>query len=97
MGLLGLLRYRHREHTALNTVGTVPSCDLAMMHLDNHLAEVQTDTCALTTCCLIAGRLVETGEQMRNVGLVETRATVGDTYIYGFTIWLRIVLIISKL
>ena len=56
------------EHTSL-LVAAIGGLDSAMMHLNHHLAQVQSDTCALDMHATRAGTLIETVEELAWIAL----------------------------
>ena len=72
-------RQRHREDGAAMTIGAVMGLNSAVMHVDNHLAEVQADARTLDVQALGVASLIETVEDVLQAVLVEPDAVVGDT------------------
>ena len=66
------------EHRTLHAVGAVGGCYLAVVHVDNHLAEVQSDTRAVDMEAARVAALIEAVEDMLQSLAVDTAAGVAD-------------------
>ena len=66
------------EDGALYAVGAVAPADGAVVHVDNHLAQVQADARSLNVGRLVGLALVETVKEVLHRVLAHTRTGVGD-------------------